>query len=526
MPASRAGAGGGGDASTLPADTWAKQPGPATCGGHLLTAGAAPNVAEASGRQLSKIFTLKVGSLFASGSCHRQGAVSREAPRLAGPAGPSRAHRATSRPVLRSLSLTRRPFHTDLCRAPRNRAAHALCSAPLPHPPPSVSGSWSAEHHPGRSMLAGPRPGGPCPESSDCKFVVFLFLMRLHGSISERRRARPASLGLQSRCECLPAPSHGLSLQCRHLSSHPPGLAGREAWSPGQRAAWPGRSRDPCGQSACRRRNPGRAGEVAGPLRPHADGPWRRAPPARAAPPHVRPSASALAHARLPSLQGLRTRPPAPGPSPRPGAPSRCAVRSGLRCQWVPGRTVPRVPWPCDPDAWLGERPLFKRTEGQVWHVDTVRTSALSVSPQSSAAAGPRPCCPWEGGSPGGAGSAGQEGAAEGALLWGCGLPRRPEAAASAPWSPMCSPQWHEHHAVALPRGGRARQAPAAAEPPPPHAPGSGSRESRWLHLQGPEARTGREASLPGRAWSRDTACLAQPSPTEKHPTFRGQQGN
>lgn len=324
----------------------------------------------------------------------------------------------------------------------------------------------------------------------------------------------------------LPAPSHGLSLQCRHLSSHPPGLAGREAWSPGQRAAWPGRSRDPCGQSACRRRNPGRAGEVAGPLRPHADGPWRRAPPARAAPPHVRPSASALAHARLPSLQGLRTRPPAPGPSPRPGAPSRCAVRSGLRCQWVPGRTVPRVPWPCDPDAWLGERPLFKRTEGQVWHVDTVRTSALSVSPQSSAAAGPRPCCPWEGGSPGGAGSAGQEGAAEGALLWGCGLPRRPEAAASAPWSPMCSPQWHEHHAVALPRGGRARQAPAAAEPPPPHAPGSGSRECRRLHLQGPEARTGREASLPGRAWSRDTACLAQPSPTEKHPTFRGQQGN
>lgn len=244
MPASRAGAGGGGHASTLPADTWAKQPGPATCGGYLSTAGAAPNVAEASRRQLSKIFTLKVGSLFASGSCHRQGAVSREAPRLAGPAGPSRAHRATSRPVLCSLSLTRRPFHTDLCRAPRNRAAHALCSAPLPHPPPSVSRSWSAEHHPGRSMLAGPRPGGPCPESSDCKFVVFLFLMRLHGSISERRRARPASLGLQSRCKCLPAPS------CTFPWSEP------AVQTPEQPSAWAG------GQGSL---EPRPAGGLAGP---------------------------------------------------------------------------------------------------------------------------------------------------------------------------------------------------------------------------------------------------------------------
>lgn len=322
----------------------------------------------------------------------------------------------------------------------------------------------------------------------------------------------------------LPAPSHGLSLQCRHLSSHPPGLAGREAWSPGQRAAWPGRSRDPCGQSACRRRNPGC--EVTGPLRPHADGPWRRAPPARAAPPHVRPSASVLAHARLPSLQGLRTRPPAPGPSPRLGAPSRCAVRSGLRCQWVPGRPVPRVPWPCDPDAWLGERPLFKRTEGQVWHVDTVRTSALSVSPQSSAAAGPRPCCPWEGGSPGGAGSAGQEGAAEGALLWGCGLPRRPEAAASAPWSPMCSPQWHEHHAVALPRGGRARQAPAAAEPPPPHTlPARGHGSVVGCICRGPKPGRGERPACPAVLGAETWRAWHNPPPQRSTPHSEGNKG-
>lgn len=191
----------------------------------------------------------------------------------------------------------------------------------------------------------------------------------------------------------------------------------------------------------------------------------------------------------------------------------------------MPGRTVPRVPWPCDPDAWLGERPLFKRTEGQVWHVDTVRTSALSVSPQSSTAAGPRPCRPWEGGSPGGAGSAGQEGAAEGALLWGCGLPRRPEAAASAPWARMCSPQRHEHHAVALPRGGRARQAPAAAEPPPPHAPGPGSRECVGCICRGPKPGRGERPACPAVLGAETRRAWHNPPPQRSTPHSEGNKG-
>lgn len=74
-----------------------------------------------------------------------------------------------------------------------------------------------------------------------------------------------------------------------------------------------------------------------------------------------------------------------PGSEAQAASPMPLTTAGALRAQMSVGAgcTVLRVLWSCDPHAWLGEQPLFKRTEWQVWHVDIVRTATLPVSPQS-----------------------------------------------------------------------------------------------------------------------------------------------
>lgn len=125
--------------------------------------------------------------------------------------------------------------------------------------------------------------------SSERKSVVFLFLMTLHGSISERSRAHPASLGLRSHGRHLAAPSRGsvCSADTWAATPGPPGVA-RGLLDPVREVA------GPLGDSG---RTPTRGCAV------------RHRPPAARSPslPSARAlSASALARVRQPGLRGLQ----------------------------------------------------------------------------------------------------------------------------------------------------------------------------------------------------------------------------